>query len=147
LDPPEGTSGDARANQIDEDYVILATIHWAKGGEWKIVRVLSVVEGSIPSGLATRTANEIEEERRLLHVAMTRAEDELDLIVPQRIYQRKGDDAGYVNSKISRFIPNSIHHAFESKHWGERSSERDFGRSKWRSKRIDVASSVEQMWR
>jgi ATP-dependent exoDNAse (exonuclease V) beta subunit len=89
----------------------------------------------------------VEEELRLLHVAMTRAEDELDLIVPQRIYQRKGDDAGYVTSKISRFIPNSIHHAFESKHWGERASERNFGTSNWRSKRIDVASSVEQMWR
>jgi ATP-dependent DNA helicase UvrD/PcrA len=147
LDPPQATSGEARANQIDEDYVISATIHWAKGGEWKIVRVLSAVEGSIPSGLATRTADEIEEERRLLHVAMTRTKDELDLVVPQRLYQRNGHDSGYVSSKVSRFIPKSIHHAFELRHWGERASELNFGRSKWRSERIDVVRRVEDMWR
>ena len=149
LDPPEATSGDARATQLDEDYVILGTIHWAKGGEWKIVRVLNVVEGCIPSAKATRTSDEIEEELRLLHVAMTRAKDELDLIVPQRLfmYQQNGHDSGYANSKMSRFIPKSIHHAFELKHWRERPSELNFGRSKWRSKRIDVASRVEEMWR
>ena len=91
LEPPEATSGDARATQLDEDYTILSTIHSAKGGEWKIVRVLNVVEGCIPSAKATRTSEEIEEELRLLHVAMTRTKDELDLIVPQRLfmYQQK----------------------------------------------------------
>ena len=48
LDPPEATSGEARATQLDEEYVTIATIHWPKGGEWKIVRVLNVVEGCIP---------------------------------------------------------------------------------------------------
>ena len=86
LEPPEATSGDARANQRDEDYTILSTIHSAKGGEWKIVRMLNVAEGCIPSGKATRTLDEIEEELRLLHVAMTRTKDELDLIVPQRLF-------------------------------------------------------------
>ncbi len=149
LDPPEATSGDARASQLDEDYVTLATIHWAKGGEWKIVRVLNVVEGCIPSGKATRTSDEIEEELRVLHVAMTRAKNELDLIVPQRLfmYQQNGHDGGYVNSKISRFIPKSIHHAFELRHWRERASELNFGGSNWRSRRIDVAGKVEEMWR
>jgi DNA helicase II / ATP-dependent DNA helicase PcrA len=148
LDPPEATSGEARANQLDEDYVILATIHWAKGGEWKSVRVLNVVEGCIPSGKATRTSEEIEEELRVLHVAMTRAKDELDLIVPQRLfmYQQNGHDSGYVNSKMSRFIPKSIHHAFELKHWRERPSDPISG-SRSLSRRIDVASSVERMWR
>jgi DNA helicase-2/ATP-dependent DNA helicase PcrA len=149
LDPPQATSGEARANQIDEDYVILATIHWAKGGEWKIVRVLNVVEGCIPSGKATRTLDEIEEELRVLHVAMTRPQDELDLIVPQHsfIYQHNGQDSGYVNSKITRFIPKSIHHAFERKHWDDSGAGPRLSQSKWRSKRIDVASRVEKMWR
>ena len=149
LEPPDATSGDASADQLEEDYAVLATIHWAKGGEWKIVRVLNVVEGCIPSSKATRTAEEVEEELRLLHVAMTRAEDELDLIVPQRlfIYQQNGHDSGNVNSKISRFIPNSIHHAFERKHWDDPGAEPHFSKSKWRSKRIDVASRVERMWR
>ena len=77
LDPPEATSGRARAKLRDEDYTILSTIHSAKGGEWQIVRVLNVVDGCIPSAKATRTSDEIEEERRLLHVAMTRGKDEL----------------------------------------------------------------------
>ena len=50
LDPPEATSGEARAIELDEEHVTIATIHWAKGGEWKIVRVLNVVEGCITVG-------------------------------------------------------------------------------------------------
>ena len=149
LDPPDATSGRARATLLDEDYTILSTIHSAKGGEWKIVRVLNVVDGCIPLAKATRTSDEIEEERRLLHVAMTRAKDELDLIVPQRLfmYQQNEHDSGYVYGSISRFIPKSIHHAFELKHWGERPSDPISGRSRSLSRRIDVASSVERMWR
>ena len=68
----------------DEDYLILSTIHSAKGQEWKSVFVLNAVDGCIPSDLGTGTTAEIEEERRLLYVAMTRAKDDLHLIVPQR---------------------------------------------------------------
>ena len=113
LDPPDATSGRARATQLDEDYTILSTIHSAKGGEWKIVRVLNVVEGCIPSAKATKTSDEIEEELRLLHVAMTRTKDELDLIVPKRLYMhwQNEQDGGHVYASMSRFIPKSIHHA------------------------------------
>ena len=86
LDPPDATSGRARAPILDDEYTILSTTHSTKGQECKIVRVLNVVDGCIPSDMATATPEEIEEERRLLHVAMTRAKDELDLIVPQRFY-------------------------------------------------------------
>jgi DNA helicase II / ATP-dependent DNA helicase PcrA len=149
LDPPEATSGDARATQRDEEYVTIATIHWAKGGEWKIVRVLNVVEGCIPSSKATTTLDEIEEELRILHVAMTRAKDELELIVPQRLfmYQHNEQNSGYANSKVSRFVPRSIHHVFERKHWDHPGGEHPSSRSKWQSRRIDVASKAEAMWR
>jgi ATP-dependent DNA helicase UvrD/PcrA len=147
LEPPEATSGNARATQLDEDYTILSTIHSAKGGEWKIVRILNVVEGCIPSAKATRTSDEIEEERRLLHVAMTRSKDELDLVVPQRLFMYQQNDDRHAYAKISRFIPKSIHHAFEPKHWSERPSDSISGRSRSISRRIDVASSVERMWR
>jgi DNA helicase-2/ATP-dependent DNA helicase PcrA len=149
LDSPDATSGRARATLLDEDYTILSTIHSAKGGEWKIVRVLNVVDGCIPLAKATRTSDEIEEERRLLHVAMTRAKDELDLIVPQRLfmYQQNGHESGHVYASISRFIPKSIHHAFEPKHWSERPNDSISGRSRSISGKIDVASSVERMWR
>src|SRR5258708_37986537 len=75
LDPPDATSDHAGVPLLDEDYLILSTIHSAKGQEWKSVFVLNAVDGCIPSDLATGTSAEIEEERRLLYVAMTRAKD------------------------------------------------------------------------
>jgi DNA helicase-2/ATP-dependent DNA helicase PcrA len=95
LDPPSATSDEAGPPRLDEDYLILSTIHSAKGQEWKAVFVLNVVDGCIPSDLATGSAQDIEEERRLLYVAMTRAKDRLWLMVPQRFYvqqqTRNGD--------------------------------------------------------
>jgi DNA helicase-2/ATP-dependent DNA helicase PcrA len=86
LDPPDATSDQAGVPLLDEDYLILSTIHSAKGQEWKSVFVLNVVDGRLPSDLGTGTSAEIEEERRLLYVAMTRAKDDLHLIVPQRFF-------------------------------------------------------------
>ncbi|MDT8873015.1 3'-5' exonuclease [Komagataeibacter rhaeticus] len=65
---------------LDEDYLILSTIHSAKGQEWKNVFVMNAVDGCIPSDLATGEQDDIEEERRLLYVAMTRAKDSLDIM-------------------------------------------------------------------
>ena len=84
LDPPSATSAEAGMPLLDEDYLILSTIHSAKGQEWKAVYLLNAVDGCIPSDLSTGTTAEIEEERRLLYVAMTRAKDHLTVVVPQR---------------------------------------------------------------
>jgi DNA helicase II / ATP-dependent DNA helicase PcrA len=70
----------------NEDYLILSTIHSAKGQEWKSVFVLNVVDGCMPSDLGAGTTAEIEEECRLLYVVMTRAKDDLHLMVPQRFF-------------------------------------------------------------
>ena len=86
LDPHDATSDQAGVPVLDEDYLILSTIHSAKGQEWKSVFVLNVVDGCIPSDLGIGTTAEIEEERRLLYVAMTRAKDSLHLVVPQRFF-------------------------------------------------------------
>ena len=86
LDPPDATSDEAGVPLLDEDYLILSTIHSAKGQEWRSVFVLNAVDGCIPSDLGTGSTAEIEEERRLLYVAMTRAKDHLHLILPQRFY-------------------------------------------------------------
>jgi DNA helicase-2/ATP-dependent DNA helicase PcrA len=83
------------------------------------VFVLNVVDGCIPSDLATGTTAEIEEERRLLYVAMTRAKDHLHLIVPQRFYahsQRSNGDR-HVYASRTRFIPAGILGFFESCTW------------------------------
>ena len=71
LDPPDATSDEAGTPLLDEDYLVLSTIHSAKGQEWKSVLVLNVIDGCIPSDLGTGSRAEIDEERRLLYVAMT----------------------------------------------------------------------------
>jgi len=69
LDPPNATSDEAGPPLLDEDYLILSTIHSAKGQEWKSVFILNTVDGCIPSDLGIGSAQDIEEERRLLYVA------------------------------------------------------------------------------
>ncbi len=119
LDPPDATSGEAGVPLKDEDYLILSTIHSAKGQEWKSVFVLNVVDGCIPSDLGTGTSAEIEEERRLLYVAMTRAKDSLDLMVPQRFFvhgqHARGDR--HVYASRTRFIPPALLNLFEAESW------------------------------
>jgi DNA helicase-2/ATP-dependent DNA helicase PcrA len=147
LDPPDATSGRARANTLDEDYTILSTIHSAKGQEWRIVRILNAVDGCIPSDMATRTPEEIEEERRLLYVAMTRAKDELDLIVPQRFYTYQQSKTGdrHVYACRSRFIPDAVVDRFECRGWRERVQESNRPTKKSGST-TDVGASLRRMW-
>ena len=121
LDPPDATSDEAGPPLRDEDYLILSTIHSAKGQEWRSVFVLNCVDGCIPSDLATGSSEEIEEERRLLYVAMTRAKDELTLIVPQRFYvhgqPRYGDRSVFASR--TRFIPPALLKYFDRQTWPE----------------------------
>ncbi len=104
---------------LDEDYLILSTIHSAKGQEWKSVFVLNVVDGCMPSDLGAGTTAELEEERRLLYVAMTRAKDDLHLMVPQRFFthgqQARGDR--HVYASRTRFIPERLLGLFERTTW------------------------------
>lgn len=118
LDPPEATSDRPGPPLLDEDYLILSTIHSAKGQEWRSVHVLNVVDGCIPADVA-QGAQELEEERRLLYVAMTRARDHLHLIVPQRFYVTqqavRGDRHLYAGR--TRFISAADAQRFEQHTW------------------------------
>ena len=119
LDPPEVTSGQSGPPLRDEDYLVLSTIHSAKGQEWQAVHVLNVVDGCIPSDMATGTTEELEEERRLLYVAMTRAKEHLHLLVPQRFYvsQQSGGGDKHVYAGRSRFIAEAMLPQFEQVAW------------------------------
>jgi DNA helicase II / ATP-dependent DNA helicase PcrA len=119
LDPPQSTSDESGAPHRDEDYLILSTIHSAKGQEWKSVHVLNVVDGCIPSDMATGSSEEIEEERRLLYVAMTRARERLHLIVPQRFYvtQQVGGGDRHLYAGRTRFITQAMLENFEQLAW------------------------------
>ncbi len=119
LDPPDATSDEAGVPLRDEDYLILSTIHSAKGQEWKAVYLLNAVDGCLPSDLATGSPGEVEEERRLLYVAMTRAKDHLDIMVPQRFFVSQQSQFGdrHVYAGRTRFIPASLLHLFEARAW------------------------------
>jgi DNA helicase-2/ATP-dependent DNA helicase PcrA len=115
LDPPEATSDEAGVPHQDEDYLILSTIHAAKGQEWDAVTVLNVIDGCMPADLATGSAAAVAEERRLLYVAMTRAKQQLTLMVPLRFHvsqqHRHGDRHLY--GGLSRFIPPAVAALFD----------------------------------
>jgi len=119
LDPPEATSDRAGPPLLDEDYVILSTIHSSKGQEWKSVHVLNVVDGCIPSDMATGNQDDIEEERRLLYVAMTRARENLHLIVPNRFFIKQQSSMGdrHVYAARSRFVTPVMLKHFEESPW------------------------------
>jgi DNA helicase II / ATP-dependent DNA helicase PcrA len=119
LDPPQATSDMSDAPHLDEDYLILSTIHSAKGQEWKAVHVLNVVDGCIPSDMATGSEEELEEERRLLYVAMTRAREHLHLIVPHRFYvtQQAGGGDRHVYAGRTRFISEAMAEKFDRITW------------------------------
>jgi DNA helicase-2/ATP-dependent DNA helicase PcrA len=119
LDPPAATAGRADVPLVDDDYLVLSTIHSAKGQEWRTVHILNAVDGCIPSDMATGRREEIEEERRLLYVAMTRARDRLAIVVPQRFYvtqqARSGDR--HVYAIRSRFLSPSVCATLDERTW------------------------------
>ena len=110
LDPPDASGADAGSPELDEDYLILSTIHSAKGQEWDAVYVLNLVDGCIPSDMATGKPAQIEEERRLLYVAMTRAKQHLHLVQPLRFFRTHQPrfGSGHTIAPRSRFLPDEI---------------------------------------
>jgi DNA helicase-2/ATP-dependent DNA helicase PcrA len=148
LDPPDATSDQAGVPLLDEDYLILSTIHSAKGQEWKSVYVLNVVDGCMPSDLGAGTSAELEEERRLLYVAMTRAKDDLHLMVPQRFFTHGQPSQGdrHVYASRTRFIPEKLLGLFERTNWPVASSGATV-RNPSQGPRIDIGARVRGMWR
>lgn len=116
LDPPTSTSDLAGPPLLDEDYLILSTIHSAKGCEWDAVYVIHAADGCIPSDMATGDAEDIEEELRLFYVALTRARDSLHVCFPLRYYHRTRRAAGkYTFANPTRFLPDDIRPLFETR--------------------------------
>jgi DNA helicase-2/ATP-dependent DNA helicase PcrA len=148
LDPPDASSDQAGIPHLDEDYLILSTIHSAKGREWTAVTLLNAVDGCLPSDLATGSPQEIEEERRLLYVAMTRARDQLDLMVPQRFYvtQQSGLGDRHVYGGRTRFIANAALPRFEQLSWPA-PPEGTRGTAQSRQTAVDLAARMRTMWR
>ncbi|MBK6596760.1 MAG: ATP-dependent helicase [Proteobacteria bacterium] len=147
LDPPQSTSDLAGKPLMDEDYLVLSTIHSAKGMEWDNVYILNVVDGSFPNEFSTGRADLIEEERRLLYVGMTRAKNDLSLIAPLRFQitsQPRTSDA-HVYGGRSRFLTEKVLKAFdESAFQGSHLSEIALEAAEPLA--VDVKSRLKQMW-
>jgi DNA helicase II / ATP-dependent DNA helicase PcrA len=109
LDPPASTSDFAGAPSREEDYLVLSTIHSAKGCEWDVVYLIHAADGCLPSDMATGSDEEVEEELRLAYVAMTRARDRLYVTWPMRFYSHpQGFSDGHVYGQCSRFFTEEV---------------------------------------
>ncbi len=147
LDPPSAASDLAGDPLLDEDYLILSTVHSAKGQEWESVFILNVSDGNFPSEFATGKPEMIEEERRLLYVAMTRAKQSLSLLAPLRYHvtQQRRDGDKHVYGARSRFMSESLMATLEKRFEGR--PESSAGQFRLRSDRkIDVATRMREMW-
>jgi len=151
LDPPSATGQQAGPPLLDEDFLILSTIHSAKGQEWDVVYLLNVADGCIPSDMATGKPEQIEEERRLLYVAMTRARDHLYLIHPLRFFIRQQHRRGdrHVYTPRTRFIGDRILDRFtpSTQGRGHGASGEDGWDGAGRPVRIDVAARAQARWK
>jgi DNA helicase II / ATP-dependent DNA helicase PcrA len=109
LDPPSSTSDLAGPPHLDDDWLVLSTIHSAKGGEWKVVHLIHASDGNLPSDMALGEPEGLEEERRLLYVALTRARDALHVTYPQRYFHRRhGLDDAHTYGQPSRFLAGAL---------------------------------------
>jgi DNA helicase-2/ATP-dependent DNA helicase PcrA len=145
LDPPQATGDEAGPPLLDEDYLILSTIHSAKGQEWDAVYVLNATDGAIPTCRAGGNAPKLEEERRLLYVAMTRARDFLHVIHPLRYYPDYQPKAGdrHLYAPRTRFIPNALLVHFEPRTQGERASAVEGSGG---GVRVSVGQKLRELW-
>jgi len=147
LDPPQATGDLSGDPLLDEDYLVLSTVHSAKGQEWDTVHVLNVTDGSFPSEFSTGRAELIDEERRLLYVAMTRAKDELRLMSPVRFYvtQQHGLGDRYVHGARSRFLTENVMGRLQRVTAPDENAGTGMPRAAT-GPRLDVASRLRDMW-
>jgi DNA helicase-2/ATP-dependent DNA helicase PcrA len=145
LDPPASTGDLAGAPTLDEDWLVLSTIHSAKGLEWDVVYLIHASDGFLPSDMATGSSDDIQEELRLTYVAMTRARDFLYVLRPQRYYHgasRVSDKHGY--AQLCRFITPCVVETMDQveldrpDHIGDAPDSEKF--------QVDIAAQIRDMW-
>ena len=145
LDPPSSTQDFAGPPHLDDDYLVLSTIHSAKGLEWDAVYVIHAADGNIPSDMATGGSEEIEEERRLFYVALTRAKSWLYVCHPLRYYW-PGRSGRHSLSQRTRFLPSSLLPCFQQTA-GEPDDEPDaFDAALTRSTSRSVRRRAKDLW-
>ncbi len=101
LEPPNESIVDVESPGKEEEYLTLSTIHSAKGLEWHSVFLIYALDGRFPTSRAVNDSEELEEERRLMYVACTRAKENLFITYPINVYDR---ETGTILTKPSRFL-------------------------------------------
>ena len=148
LDPPQA-AGDLAGDPLrDEDYLVLSTVHSAKGQEWDAVYLINVNDGNFPNEYATGSSESIDEERRLLYVALTRARDALYLIEPQRypVTQQPRYGDAYVHGARSRFLSDALLGRFDRVGPPAPVAASATGNGGVHRPAVDVAGRIRQMW-
>ncbi len=146
IDPPAYTQDLAGPPLLDEEYLVLSTIHSAKGLEFDAVFVIHAADGNIPSDMSCGSAEEIDEERRLLYVACTRARDWLAVTVPLRYYvQPSGGSDRHGYAQPSRFLTPLVRGCFTAEQPGDTARGAD-GQLIPAPDPIDPRSSVRALW-
>ena len=123
LDPPVIAGDMAGRPVLDDDWLVLSTVHSAKGGEWDVVHVIHAADGAFPSDMATGDLNGIAEERRLFYVAVTRARHALEVSAPLRYHHHRNrldDRHGY--APLSRFLSEAVRSLMDTEQAGGRYS-------------------------
>ena len=145
LDPPQA-SRDVGPAVPDEDCFVISTIHSAKGKEWQAVYLLNVVDGVIPSAYALGDVDAVEEERRTLYVALTRAKRNLHVLEPIRSHMsdRPVRSDGHVYGTRSRFMSDAVLRTFERTSWPRGTKARRLPRRT--RTRIDARAKMRSMW-
>jgi DNA helicase-2/ATP-dependent DNA helicase PcrA len=146
LDPPAVTGDQSGMATKDEEYVVLSTIHSAKGQEWDYVYVLNVADGNFPSEFAAGKPELLEEERRLLYVAMTRARNELHLCAPLKyqVTQQARDGDRHVYGAKSRFMTDKVLDTFEKTTYRSLSGAESLRAGD--AATVDVVAELKEMW-
>jgi DNA helicase-2/ATP-dependent DNA helicase PcrA len=145
LDPPVSTGDRAGPPTKDEDWLVLSTIHSAKGLEWDVVYLIHAADGCLPSDMSTGSDDEIEEELRLAYVAMTRSRDFLYVLWPQRYYLRPfGLSDRHTYAQCSRFFTDEVLQTMEEVMVNRKPGHEDAGIRKGR--KGDIAKRIRLMW-
>ncbi len=149
LDPPSSTQDLAGPPLLDEDYLVLSTIHSAKGLEWDVVYVMHASDGCIPSDMATKNPEEIDEERRLFYVALTRAKDWLYVTHPLRYYFAARGPASdlYGYAQLTRFITPEVEGHLERRIADTVVGEEEWGTDEAAAKRADIREQTRSIWK
>jgi DNA helicase II / ATP-dependent DNA helicase PcrA len=111
LEPPASTGDLAGEPHLDDDYLTLSTVHSAKGGEWEAVHIIHATDGNFPVDMSLGTPDGLEEERRLLYVALTRARDVLTVYAPLRYHHTRARSDRHSYAQVSRFL-SPLRHRF-----------------------------------